>query len=281
MAEVSSQSIQLIVNADDYGYFACVSRGILKAASLGAVSATGILANGPKLEEQVGWLREYDGLDLGAHLNLTARSPLTLAMARKLQSSGGRFPNAFAMAGRILAGQIPLETVREEWRAQIETLLSCGLELRFLNSHEHVHMLPGLFSLTLQIATEYRIPQVRLTRAEWLPSSGFTAFLRNLPIQAMASINKPCASAATPLCIGLGRSGKLDYSYLETLFRRLQPGRTYELMCHPGSFDPAEITDPRLLSYHLWESELELLTSPRMRDLYQQYGIRIVNYRGM
>ncbi len=278
---MSNQSIRLIVNADDYGYFPSVSRGILKAADLGAVSATGILANGPKLEEQIGWLRKHENLDLGVHLNLTSRNPLTSAMAGKLRSSGGSFLGAFAMAGRIITGQIGLETIRQEWRAQIETLMGHRLELRFLNSHEHIHMLPSLFSLTLELAEEYRIPQVRLTRAEWLPSWGFSAFIRNLSIQAMESINKPRSSAVTPLFIGLGGSGKLDYSYLKNLFGRLQTGNTYELMCHPGSFDRAEITDPRLLSYHHWERELELLTSLRVRDLYREYGIRIVNYRGI
>ena len=36
--------LQLIVNADDYGYFPEVSRGIREVAAAGAVTATGILA---------------------------------------------------------------------------------------------------------------------------------------------------------------------------------------------------------------------------------------------
>ena len=36
--------VYLIVNADDYGYFSCVSRGILDAVCDGIVTATGVLA---------------------------------------------------------------------------------------------------------------------------------------------------------------------------------------------------------------------------------------------
>ena len=41
---------QLIVNADDYGYFDHVCAGILDCAAAGTVTATGVLANGPVLE---------------------------------------------------------------------------------------------------------------------------------------------------------------------------------------------------------------------------------------
>ena len=276
---MSNPSIRLIVNADDFGYFPCVSRGIAKAAGLGAINATGILANGPQLERQIGWLGEYDKLDLGVHLNLTSRQPLTAPMAAKLESSGGHFPGAFAMAGQILSRRIPLETVRAEWRAQIETLLCLKLRLRFLNSHEHIHLLPGLFTLALELAAEYDIPYLRLTRAEWLPPFGLSSTVRNLVMQTLASVNRPRADSATPLFIGLGGSGKLNLAYLRQRFAQLQAGGVYELMCHPGLFDPGEINDPRLLAYHAWEQELALLTGPQIQDLYAEFGIRLVNFR--
>ena len=275
----ANPAIRLIVNADDYGYFSCVSRGIAEAAGVGALSATGILANGPGLDAQIGWLAGSAALDLGVHLNLTSGRPLTAAMASKLDAWGGGFPGAFAMAGQILSGKIGLETVRVEWRAQIETLSRRGLALRFLNSHEHIHMLPGLFGLAVELAAEYQIPHLRLARAEWLPPSGFSAMLRNGVLQALALANRPRALAGTPILLGLGRSGKLDLAYLKTVFARLRPGAVYELMCHPGRFDPAEISDPRLLAYHAWESELALLTGPAIQELYQEYGISIVNFR--
>ena len=50
------EPVHLIINADDYGYFPCISKGILEAASSGAVTATGILANSPDLKAQLEWL---------------------------------------------------------------------------------------------------------------------------------------------------------------------------------------------------------------------------------
>jgi predicted glycoside hydrolase/deacetylase ChbG (UPF0249 family) len=271
------EPIHLIINADDYGYFPCISLGILEAASSGALTATGILANSPDLKAQLEWLDSVKGLDLGVHLNLTFRQPLTSAMAEKLAHWEGCFPGAYSMSFMLLTGKISIKDVRIEWRAQIE---ACQRKnLLFLNSHEHIHMLPVLFPLVLELAQDYGIPRVRLTQAEWLTPFGVSSLVRNTLMQAMQTINRPLLKVQTPVFLGLSRSGKLDYDYLATIFAKLKPGQSYELMCHPGRFDPAEISDPRLMSYHDWNGELALLQSPKVHALYKKFGIRLSHYQ--
>ena len=269
--------IKLIVNADDYGYYPCVSRGILQAAAVGSVTATGILANGPQLQEQLAWLSNYEKLDLGIHLNLTSRQPLTANMQDKLMPWQGQFPSVFTMTRAVLSGQISVKDVREEWQTQIETVLGFGIKPQFLNSHEHIHMLPPLFNLAKALAKDYQIPHLRLTRAEWMPP--YSSLLRTGLLQIMESVDALRVNVVTPYFIGLSRSGKLDLDYLSRRFARLKPGKTYELMCHPGYFDPTEITDSRLLAYHSWEAELATLTSPAFQQLCAESSIRLVNYR--
>ncbi|MDD5033777.1 MAG: ChbG/HpnK family deacetylase [Methylococcaceae bacterium] len=275
---MDKKSIDLIINADDYGYFSCISRGIIAAARLGALSATGILANGAQLQEQLSWLEDCENLDLGIHLTLSYAKPLTSVMADKLEPWNGHFPGAFAIAGQILSGRIGLDEVRAEWRAQIEALLDRGLALRFINSHEHIHMLPMLFPLALELAEQYRIPHLRLTRAEWLPPFSLSASLRNALVQTMSVIAQRHRVVQAPLFLGLSRSGRLDLNYLEKRLATLQPRSTYELMCHPGYFDPAEITDPHLLAYHAWEKELALLTGSKIQEVFERFGVRLVHY---
>ncbi len=271
------EPIHLIVNADDYGYYPCISLGILEAATSGALTATGILANSPDLKTQLKWLDSVDDLEVGVHLNLTFRQPLTAIMTEKLARWQGSFPSAYAMSGMVLTGKISLNDVRLEWSAQIEACQ--GKKLQFLNSHEHIHMLPILFPLMLELAKHYDIPHIRLTQAEWLAPFGVSALVRNTLMQAMQTFNKTKLKSKTPVFLGLSRSGKLDYPYLETIFSRLIPGNTYELMCHPGRFDPHEISDPKLLSYHDWEGELALLQSQKVYELYEKFGIRLSHYQ--
>ena len=274
---MAKEPIHLIINADDYGYYPCISKGILEAANAGVVTATGILANSPDLSTQLAWLDGVNGLDVGVHLNLTFRQPLTAVIAEKLARWDSSFPSAYAMSALLLTGKITLADVRGEWRAQIEACQ--GKNVRFLNSHEHIHMLPVLFPLALELAQDYGIPYLRLTRADWRSPFGVSALIRNTLMQTMQAVNQHRHKIKTPVFLGLSRSGKLDYDYLATIFAKLKPGQRYELMCHPGRFDSAEISDPRLLAYHDWEGELALLLSPKVQALYEQYGIRLSHYQ--
>lgn len=271
------EPIRLIINADDYGYFPCVSQGILEAARTGNLTATGVLANSTTLIDQLVWLDSVKNLAVGVHLNLTFGRPMTTRMAEKLCPWQGHFPSAYVMSLMILRGKISIDDVRREWCAQIEACYQ-GRQLAFLNSHEHIHMLPALFPLVLELAQAYQISHVRITQADWL-SCRLSALFRNTAIQAMRTLNQLKYKAQAPPFLGLSCSGKLSYRYLDAVFSKLTPGIRYELMCHPGHFDPNEITDVKLQSYHDWEGELLLLQSPKTHSLYEKYGIRLDYYQ--
>jgi len=269
----------LIVNADDYGYFDAVSRGILDAHARGIVTATGILATGESFDTQVSRLSDYPDLDVGVHLNLTYGVPLTGRMRAALKRYGGMFPNKFAMVRAILGGGVSLTAVESEWRAQIERCLSKGLALRFVNSHEHIHMLPPLYRLVLALAREYGIAHVRFSMPERMRVWSVGALLRGGLMAGLGLINRDARTMPAMAFLGLAESGRLGHEYLQWLFPSLRPGRVYELMCHPGYGAHAETKDPRLLSYHDWEGEHALMTHPDTRELLSQNGIRLVGYR--
>ena len=275
----SSQGAYLIVNADDYGYFRCVSDGILEAASHGIVTATGVFANETEFAEHAARLRDVDALDVGVHLNLTEGLPLTTELQGKLARWSGRFPGKFSMARAILSGAITPEDAGREWRAQIERCLASGLRLRFLNSHEHMHMLPALFPVATALAKAYDIPHVRFPTAQpggrWPDGSLF----RGAVIRVLQAINRRHAGFPTAHFIGLEASGRIDLPYLERSLSHLDAGEVYELMCHPGEFDAREVTDARLLRYHDWEGELSTLTSPVARELLDRHRVRLIGYR--
>ena len=276
--KASSPGPRLIVNADDYGYFGCVSRGILEAARQGIVTATGVFANSPRFAECAEWLRACPTLDAGIHLNLTYGVPLTKEMSARLGRWSGRFPGKFSIAFALLSGLFRPDHVRAEWRAQIERCLEFGLRVRFLNSHEHVHMLPSLSRVISELAAQYGIEHVRQTSCD-LAWNSPAALFRTAALKMVSARRGATAHGAEVL--GLDVSGKLDRSYFERTIPHLRDGRLYELMCHPGRFDSDEVKDPRLLRYHDWEGELGTLLEPRVRALLDRYGVRLIGYRDL
>jgi len=271
----------LIINADDYGYFASVSRGIIDGARDGLITATGIMANGPCFEERVDWLGNVAELDAGVHLNITYGRPLTARMKAMMHRWNGDFPGKFQMTLAILRRQIGVADVLGEWRAQIERCLAAGIDVKFLNSHEHLHMFPPLYAGVRDLAGEYGIPYVRHTRPELDRTLAPGPVLRYILLGLLERIDRRRAQPGVPQFMGFGQSGKLGVEYTQRCLSNLQAGKVYELMCHPGYFDPQEIDDPKLLAYHRWEDELALLRSAELRELCRSAGVEVIGYRDL
>lgn len=271
----------LIINADDYGYFRCVSKGIIDLAQKGRVTATGVMANSPAFPEQAAMLKPLVQLDVGTHLNLSYGTPLTDRMREQLPHGNEVFPGKSRMAMHILRRKIDLAAVEAEWRAQILRCLEAGLTIRFLNSHEHIHMLPPLYRIATLLAEEFSIAHLRHTRPEWPGPLAAGPFIRNAAIGLLGSVTGRTGTRDAPRFIGIAQSGRISLDYLGTLLPKLKPGKAYELMCHPGHFDPDEIRDPALLDYHQWEQEYSALASEELAELYRASNIRIVRYRDL
>lgn len=272
----------LIVNADDFGYSAGISRGILDCARAGAVTATGVFATSRTFEEHVTWLRMLPELDLGVHLSLSHGRPLSAAMTRACARWGGRFPRRRQLAWALASRHLSRELLTEEWRAQIQRCLAAGIEVRFLNSHEHVHMWPPLLGVLLELARECRVPFVRYARPEWTGTLGAAGpALRGAVLQVLDFANRGHAPVGMPALLGVSCSGRLNLAYLEKRFAALPRGRSYELMCHPGYCDPYEIRDERLLRFHHWDQELELLRGRAFADLCRAHHIALARFRDL
>lgn len=278
---LDSDVVYLIVNADDYGYFDGVSRGILQAHREGVVSATGILANGEDFERHVEWLGEAPDLDVGVHLNLTHGVPLTQACRGKLTDVGGEFSSATSLLRSLLMRSISLREIEIEWRAQIQRCVEAGLRPRFLNSHEHVHVLPPLFRVVQRLASEFQIKSIRLPATEWLRPWSIAAVGRNLYVSCLGALNRGAENLLAPRFLGLAKSGKLDRQYFETVLPKLIPGKCYELMCHPGIGDFHELSSARLLDYHNWDLELSALCDPSLPELLARYNVTVIGYRAL
>jgi chitin disaccharide deacetylase len=267
---------RLIVNADDFGYFDQVSRGILDAAERGVVTATGVMANGPALPRWIDRLKAVRSLSVGVHLNATLGRPLTAEMRDRLGND--EFPSTGALVGSLLVGKLPVSTLLHEWRAQIEHCLRAGLALRFVNSHEHVHMLPILYAKVRRLAAEFGIVHVRAPQPEWGHASTAGGWLRNGAFTLSRWFAAASARASEPILIGLAPSGRLNEAYCKWRFARLDRGASYELMCHPGWDDPNARKNPKLGAYHDWEGELNMLLGAGFAQLLHERGIKLAAY---
>ena len=280
-------SIRLIVNADDFGLSARINEGILLAHRAGIVTATSLMAVGHAFEQAVQCCRAVPALDVGVHLTLVAERPL-LPCRISLTGDDGRFPaSAGAFLKRWLTGRIRRADVQAEWSAQIERVLDHGIRVTHLDSHQHVHILPGLVDLSLQLAARYHIPFVRVPvedlRGDRRPSlHGISRMFGATALRAswaLARLTGAKTAKYRPLrFLGFQDGGRLDDLRLRRLLRALRPGRAYELMCHPG-LTPEEPDVKRWQYGH--EKELHALTNPAIRSEITARGIHLCNFKDL
>jgi hypothetical protein len=267
----------LIVNADDFGYFPCVSQGIIEAARAGVVTATSVMANRPHVDMDSAALAQLTSLDVGVHLNLTAGEPLTEPLRNRFGPAG--FPGKLWWALRSAGTGRLLRDVADELRAQITACARLGLRVCFLNSHEHVHMLPRLLPMVHELAEEFRIAFVRDSRPDRLFAARPSAFLRNTLLQALSVYHHSTfAQSPMPRMLGMSASGKLDLDHLKAITAKLKPGMPAELMCHPGLCSSGDVGDPRLNAYHAWTLEYATLTGDAFAELLHSERIELVGF---
>jgi chitin disaccharide deacetylase len=276
---------KLIVNADDFGLSPAINRGIIAAHRDGIVTSASIMVNGPAFDDAVTLARENPALDLGVHLTLTDLAPMSSPDAvSSLVGGDKRFlPHATGLARRYLRGGISLAEVRIELDAQLRLARSRGLAVSHIDSHQHVHALPGIARVVADLAQAYRIRAIRWPR-ERLRNYMFKAAGEARRLAEQAALNALCL--LSPLrrqrhaegFVGFHFGGRLDERNLETVLRNLPADGSVELMCHPAE---AEADGPHRRWGYAGPAERAALTSARTKALIGTLGIELVAYRDL
>ncbi len=125
----------LIVNADDFGLTAGVSRGILEAHTNGIVTSTTLLVNRAIPPAQVEELKD-SALGVGVHLNLTLGTPVAdPKRVPSLVDAEGRF----VRDAREAAARAKADEARIELGTQIDVFRRImGRFPTHLDTHHHV-----------------------------------------------------------------------------------------------------------------------------------------------
>jgi hopanoid biosynthesis associated protein HpnK len=280
--------IYVILNADDFGLSPGINRGIIEAYRDGIVTSASLMAVGDAFEEAVAFAHEYPSLSLGMHLTLVEGRPvLPPEKVPSLVTADGRFCQSLGMfLLKLLTGQIRMHDVEREFAGQIEKAKDYGIRIDKLDSHMHVHLLPGIFQAVQAVATRFRIRAIRLPK-ESLVKRGdrpsIIALWRRATLTALAAVRvRPAAAAGLfypARFSGIAESGQVTEGDLLRLLRSLKPGVT-EIMVHPGFRDRALEGWPMSRRYER-EREVRSLTSPKVKALVRDLQIRLVSYRSV
>jgi predicted glycoside hydrolase/deacetylase ChbG (UPF0249 family) len=245
---------RLIVNADDFGLTAGVSRGILRAHRDGLVTSTTVLASLPPMPELDAEAVASPALGLGLHLNLTWGRPVSPAhTVPSLVDAEGRFGRDLAALGE----RARPDEVRREAEAQLEAFARrFGRAPTHLDSHHHAHRVPRVMDAVVDVVLAARLP----LRSQ---DPGFREGLRRRDVPTTDHF--------------IGDAQVEPYWTTERLLDQLAtlPIGLTELMCHPGVFDED-------LAYSRYgrqrDVELRAMCDPEARATIQRLDIRLCHF---
>jgi chitin disaccharide deacetylase len=285
----------LIINANDLGYTRGINEAIRQCSAAGMLRSATLMANGPAFDDAVAMVRDTEILDVGVHLVLTKLPPVSPpAKIRGLIDERGHLPgNPWELAVSLLAGGISRDAIRQELSSQITKILDYGLQPTHLDSHKHVHVLPRVLEVVIELANKFSIPWI-LNPFDEIPFFSLARIVgggkrRTFCLQHLkASVIGVCrpsfhrqvmrAGVRLPdhFC-GVSLTGLWNEAAMVQLFTELSPGVT-EWMVHPGNYDEDLLRSGTRLAIQR-EKKRDLLTSPTMRERLVGQGITLSSFR--
>lgn len=261
---LSDQGLKLELHADDLGATISVNRGIMIAWEKGGVDGASVLANGDALDAAAAEVNRHPErrLRLVAHLNLSeARCVATDSDVHLLINRDGHLQWGFLglwllwTRSNASARQHLLDQITIEWRAQISKIQRAFAprNIDALDGHIHIHMLPFTFPIAVNLAKEFGIGQIRISRElrhfSLRDSFRFGCLANVVKHQLLRILAGPARKLAAETGLsspdavaGLLYSGRMSKTAIATAAsasRRNGHG-WLEVICHPGRATPEE-----------------------------------------
>lgn len=242
---------KLIVNADDFGYCEAVNYGIISAHRNGIVTSTTIMANMPGFDHAVNLLKENKNLGCGVHMTLSCNKPLNDKF-KSLVDENGMF---YRILNEEIMSKIDLDEVYYELCSQIDKVKNSGIEITHLDSHHHIHTISYIKDIIKSIMDKY-----------------------NLKIRGGFEYEFYREENVIP-CISSFYDKKVDIDFFNKNIEKIKKYDVCDLMSHPAFIDSYLLNST---SYSLNRvKEHEILTNKKVKELLNENGIILTNYKNI
>jgi chitin disaccharide deacetylase len=271
------------MTADDFGCSHEVNAAVINTFRHGVLTAASLIVAGAARDEAVSLAREHPNLDVGLHLvvcrGLSVLDPRHL---RGIVDSFGRFRQQPILAGlKYFFDRRIRSCLHDELRAQIDSHLALVGYLNHVDGHLNFHVHPVISAILIELASEYRIPFIRLPREPLMTTMRLardhlarktieSIIFRTLSLRMFRMMQARGIRTADRL-FGLHQTGYLTEAYIVGLIARLPLGTT-EIYFHPaeGVGTPSPGGGVR--------TEAQILKSPRVREALAHAGARLTSF---
>ena len=273
----------LIVNADDFGRHELINRAVEQAFNHGCLRSATLMAGGVAFDDAVKLAKKIPALGVGIHFTLANGNPvLPPEDIPSLVTAEGIFHDNYVLfLKKYFSGKISLDEVRAELAAQLNKIRRAGLTLTHFDSHQHLHHVPGIIKIALELAAAENISAMRVADAKLFDGElkNIGQFVGRLGLGSLAKFaayQSHKRNFRTPQHFaGIVAGESVSENFMLKLIDNLDDGTT-EVMLHPG-------TDNKILQdfcqwEHNFEEELAAVTSKRVSASLEEKNIAAINF---
>lgn len=267
----------ITVIADDLGLAPEISEGIAYCAENGLIDGAAFLVNAPGTEHALSLMPKLKGIEVGLHLGIVEGYSLTRRSS--LLDAHQYFPdrpclylNWKRFASDYVKGKIHLRELAEEFDAQMKFFTNHIGPIPFLNGTQHLHMLPGIFPIVLDLCQKYGVPKIRTSTVSFRETlytrkkilGGF--FMNSCGVNTDSQLKKRNIESMGKT-YGISTSGNIGKEFIDFVVRESKT-KNIELVMHPGR-DCPELKNliPENYANFNWEKELQSLEYLKSLDL--------------
>jgi chitin disaccharide deacetylase len=248
----------LFIVSDDLGLGLSVNEGIIKALKEGWINGASLMANGEEFQDAAEKLKSLKTPNIGVHFVLVEEKPLVLKKTYKDHK---------IFFTKYILGQINLNDLEEEMRAQLDKCLKAGINVSFLNSHQHLHLLPGILNIVIRLAKENNIKYIRTTGEPFSLKAGLFRGLESVFLSFLSKLAKNKIKKAglntNDIFIGFLRAGNLQKEdvVLAKNISEKNKDKIVELGCHIGFENDVLRKKYKNWGGYNWQREFEIITN--------------------
>lgn len=274
----------IIINADDFGRHAEINRAVEEGLVHGCLRSATVMPGGTAFAGAIDIARRHEELGLGVHFTLVDGHPILPPeeIPSLVGSEGDFLPDHTALLKRYLKGGVNLEEVRRELAAQLQKIEATGIPISHVDSHQHMHTLPGIIDIVLDLAARAGIRAVRTPRTPLFAGAfgGLGQLVGRLGLSTLARL-AACKAHRRGLLTpdnfaGIVAGEAVSEGELLHLIAHLPQGTT-EVMMHPGMKNDVLQEDSGW--QHDFEAELAAILSPRVGEALRKAEVEPVNFR--
>ena len=291
----------VIIDADDLGISKGTNQAIREAHENGILTSASLMVNMPAYEDAlVNIIPALPGLGIGIHLSLTiGRSVLQKEKIPLLVNENGYFKNSFLQLFRLAKNNPEARSqIYDELEAQFQKGFSSKIGLDHINSQHHVHMIPPIFDVVVDLANKYNCHRLRITDESFAFGGKLNldyflspllsgSILKKLLLSKFGSRNRKrlveTKIRTTNYFFGIIHTSNMNKGITEFTLDAVKEGVT-EILTHPGFYSksaPQELRCNELEGFLLSKNrriEFEALVDNQVQNAISNNNIKLIRF---